>query len=353
MIIDVHTHAVPPMREPSSAERAVGWPYVTGVDGTRKAMRRDAVLRVLNPTAWDVEARLGQMDADGVSAQVVMPAPFTFLYDADPVLAADFAAEQNAAIAALCQADPERLIGFGSVPLQDPDRAVAELRRAVLGEGLRGVEIGTSAGRLELHDEGLDPFFAAAEDLDVPLFIHPGPLRNGGRADHSGLAFALARPLETEIAAGSLVFGGVLERHPHIRICLAHGGGGVPAIAGRWETGWERRTPGVRADSQNPRSLLRRLWADTLTYDPEILPLTERTFGADHLVVGTDIPFAAQESPPGAAAARAAVGGLFADKSLDLTAMASNTRALLGPAAFDTAHTYIAQTDTAQIGDQS
>jgi aminocarboxymuconate-semialdehyde decarboxylase len=321
MILDVHTHAVPPMRPPSAAERAAGWPFLAGTGATRKAMRGDTVLRVLGPPAWDAPARLERMDADGVAAQVVMPAPFTFLYDADPALAAGFAAEQNAAIASLCAADPARLIGFGSVPLQDPDRAVAGLR-AVTDQGLRGVEIGTSAGRLELHHPDLDPFFAAAAELDIPVFIHPGPLRNGGRADHSGLAFALARPLETEIAAGSLVFGGVLERHPRLRICLAHGGGGVPALAGRWEVGWRRRTPGVRPGSESPRALLRRLWADTLTYDPFSLPLAERTFGSDHLVVGTDTPFAAAESPPGAAAASAA----FADPSLDL---AANARAFV------------------------
>lgn len=351
MIIDVHTHVVPPMRAPSAAERAAGWPYVTGTGGTRQVMRRDEVLRVLTPPAWDVAARLGQMDAHDVTAQVVMPAPFTFLYDAAPALAADFAAEQNAAIARLCAADPARLIGFASVPLQDPGRAVAELRRAVLQQGLRGVEIGTNAVGLQLHDPELDPFFATAEDLGVPVFIHPGPLRNGGRADHSGLAFALARPLETELAAGALVFGGVLERHPGIRICLAHGGGGVPAIAGRWEAGWARRTPGVRPGSHSPRALLRRLWADTLTYDPDVLSLTERTFGSDHLVVGTDIPFAAQESPPGAAAAGAARDGLFTDPALDLAAMAANARGFLGPAAFGTARINPAQI-TAQIGEQ-
>jgi aminocarboxymuconate-semialdehyde decarboxylase len=335
MIIDVHTHAVPPVREPSAAERAAGRPYTADSGDTRRVLARGEVLRVLTPQAWDPAARLEQMDRQGVGVQVVLPAPFTFLYGCEVGLAAEFAAEQNDAIARFCAADPTRLVGFASVPLQDPERAVAELRRAVLEQGLRGVEIGTNAVRLQLHDQDLDPFFRAAEDLEVPVFIHPGPLERSGRAVHSGLAFALARPLETELAAGSLVFGGVLERHPRIRICLAHGGGGVPATAGRWEHGWAKRTPGVRADSASPRSLLRRLWADTLTYDPAVLPLAERVFGAGHLVVGTDMPFAAQEDPPGAAPAAAAHRGLFADPALDVDAMAANARAFLGTAVPD------------------
>jgi aminocarboxymuconate-semialdehyde decarboxylase len=330
MIIDVHTHAVPPVRAPSDAERAAGRPYTRDTGGTRQVLARDTVLRELGPQAWDPAARLAQMDELGVTAQVIMPAPFTFLYGLDPALAGEFATEQNDAIAAFCAADPGRLIGFASVPLQDPERAVAELRRAVLEQGLHGVEIGTNAVTLQLHDPELDPFFTAAADLNVPVFMHPGPFEHNARAVHSGLAFALARPLETELAAGSLVFGGVLERHPRLRICLAHGGGGVPAIAGRWEAGWARRTPGVRPGSASPRSLLRRLWADALTYDPHALSLAERTFGAGHLVVGTDTPFAAQESPPGAGVAEAARAGLFADPALDVAAMAANARAFLG-----------------------
>jgi len=330
MIIDVHTHVVPPMRAPSAAERAGGWPYIVSDGSALRVLQREVLLRSLTPPAWDTAARISQMDQYAVDAQAVMPAPFTFLYGCEPSLAADFAAEQNEAIAEFCAADPSRLVGFASVPLQDPERAVTELRRAMLSQGLRGVEIGTNAVALQLHDPELDPFFSAAEDLDVPVFIHPGPLEQAGRAVHSGLSFALARPVETELAAGSLVFGGVLERHPRLKICLAHGGGGVPAMTGRWEAGWAKRTPGVRPDSLSPRALLRRLWADTLTYDPFVLPLTERVFGANHLVVGTDMPFAAQESPPGAAAAEAARAGIFADPALDLDVLGANARTFLG-----------------------
>lgn len=327
MTIDVHTHLIPSLRPVSAAERAGGRPYaVDGPDG-RTVVQRDRVLRIVPPAAWDVTARLAELDRLGVRAQVVSPAPFTFLYDCAPRLAADFAAEQNAATAAFCRQAPDRFVGLASVPLQDPALAVAELRRSVLERGLAGVEIGTTAVTHQLHDEELEEFFVTVEELDVPVLMHPGPLERQERTGHNGLAFSLARPVETELAIGSLVHGGVLERHPRLRLCVCHGGAGLPSLAGRWQAGWERATPGVRVGMPGPRALLRRLWADTLTYDPVVLPLVERTFGADHLVVGSDMPFAAQETPPGATAREAVRAGLFADGDIDLTA---NALALLG-----------------------
>lgn len=309
-LLDVHAHVLPELRKPSKLEVACGWPETQDAGGVRRVTRNGRLLRELRPVAWDLTARLEAMDREGIARQVVSPAPFTFLYDAAAVLTAEFAAHLNERIAALCAQAPERLIGFGSVPLQDTDRAVDELDHAITRLGLAGIEIGSNAGRLQLHDPELDAFFSAAEDLDVPLFLHPGPLDRLERTGHNGLAFALARPVETELAIGSLVHGGVLERHTRLRICVSHGGGGVPALAGRWQAGWERRTPGIRIGSVDPRSLLARLWADTLTYDPNTLPLVAKTFGTDHLVLGTDFPFAAQESPPGTAIATASAQGL-------------------------------------------
>lgn len=327
MIIDAHTHVVPSLRVPTRAERTAGWPYIVEDDGARTVMQGEKSLRRLTSPAWDVADRSTQMDRLGVATQVLLPAPFLFLYDRAPAVAAEFAEVQNEAIADFCAAAPERFVGFASVPLQDPERAVRTLRRAVKELGLRGVEIGTHAHSLLLHDAALDVFFAEAEALDVPVFVHPGPLDRPDRTAHNGLAFALARPVETELAVGSLVHGGVLERHPALRVCLAHGGGGIPALAGRMEIGWSRNTPGARAGSPSPRALLRRLYADTLTYDPYVLPLVERAFGPDHLVVGSDFPFATQESPPGAAVLAALREGLLS--SLDGDDLARNAGTFL------------------------
>lgn len=321
-LIDVHTHALPPLREPSQAERAGGWPEVRDADGVRRVSRGGKLVRELGPAAWDVTARVTAMDRDGVAQQVVSPAPFAFLYDAEPTLAAEFAAHLNDSIAGLCAQEPDRLLGFGSVPLQDPAVAVAELQH-VVGLGLTGVEIGSNAVTRQLHDPELEEFFAEAERLGVPLFLHPGPLDMLDRTGHNGLAFALARPVETELAIGSLAHGGVLERHPALRVCVAHGGAGVPALAGRWQAGWERRTPGVRPGSAAPRLLLARLWSDTLTYDPSTLASVASTFGLEHLVLGTDFPFTAQESPPGAAMAEAGLVPHWQDE------LAANARAFL------------------------
>jgi aminocarboxymuconate-semialdehyde decarboxylase len=328
-LLDVHTHALPTMRRPSNFELAHGWLEISNRAGFRRVIRNGTAVRDLQPEAWDASARLEVMDRDGVDVQIVSPAPFAFLYDADPEVAAEFAAHLNEQIAAMCAADPRRLIGFGTVPLQDPESAIAELRHAVLDLGLAGLEIGSNPITARLHDHEMVPFFTVAEDLDVPLFLHPGPLGSLDRAGDNGLAFALARPVETEFAIGALVHGGILERHPRLRVCVSHGGAGVPAQAGRWQEGWRRRTPGVREASVSPRVLLRRLWADTLTYDPSTMSLLARTFGSDHLVLGTDFPFAAQESPPGAAFAEAVATGQFDPESDWQQALCANTHYFL------------------------
>lgn len=328
-LVDLHAHVYPSLRTPSAREAELGWPRARSAGDQLQVFRGDRLVRTLTESAWDVAARLAEMDADGVRHQVVSPAPFAFLYDAPADLAADFAAHLNDQIAAFCGEAPERLTGFASVPLQDPERAVAELSH-VLDRGLAGVEIGTSAGRLLLHDEALSGFFAEAERLGVPIFLHPGPLERLERTGHNGLAFALARPVETEMAIGSLVHGGILERHPGLRVCVSHGGAGIPALLGRWQTGWQRQTPGVRPDSPDPRTLLRRLWADTLTYDPRVLSLVADAFGADHLVLGTDSPFTARESPPGGAVRDAVAAGLLDLGTADWAAvLARNAEAFL------------------------
>lgn len=263
-------------------------------------LQRGRVVRVVPAGAWDPLRRLADMDRLGARGHVVMPTPFTFLYDADPEVAVAFTSAQNEALSTFVSAAPERLVGLGGLPLASPDEAVAEAVRLASLPGLRGVEIGTYAGDRLLHDPELDPVFATLERLDLAVFVHPWKPLSPDRTSHHGLAFGLGRPVETELAVGSLVFGGVLDRHPALRVCLAHGGGGVPALRGRLHNGWARQDSVGRLPGVDPRQVLRRLWADGLTYDAMALTLAEDTFGAEHLVVGSDYPFAAQEATLGA-----------------------------------------------------
>lgn len=322
-MLDVHTHILPPEvpDPPTPAAGRAGWPVVERSGDRRRVHQNGRLVRTLTPPGWDAGARLAEMDALGVTAQVLMPIPFTFCYDADPALTADLARAQNDAIAAIVAAHPDRFSGLGTVPLQDPDRAVAELRRIRTELRLSGVEIGTHVDGTSLHDPSLTPFWATAEELGAAVFVHPGRFVAPGRTGHNGLDFGLARPVETSLAAGALVHGGVLTRHPGLRVCLAHGGGCTAMMAGRWQRGWDLLPRPPALTTSSPRELLARLWVDTLTYDPGALALAAEVFGPDRLVLGTDYPFTVAERPPGAAVAEAVrAGGLpLADWPADLS----------------------------------
>lgn len=330
-MLDVHTHILPPaVPDPPSAEaERAGWPVAERSGDRRRVHQAGRLARTLTPPGWDVGARLAEMDALGVAAQVLMPIPFTFCYDADPAITDDLARAQNDAIAAIVAAHPDRFHGLGTVPLQDPERAVAELRRIRTELRLSGVEIGTHVAGTSLHDPSLTPFWAAAEELGAAVFIHPGRSAAPDRTGHNGLDFGLARPVETSLAAGALVHGGVLTRHPGLRICLAHGGGCTAMMAGRWQRGWDLLPRPEALTEASPRDLLARLWVDTLTYDPGALGLAAEVFGTDRLVLGTDHPFTVAERPPGTTVADAVrAGGLpLTDWPADLT---GNARLFLG-----------------------
>jgi aminocarboxymuconate-semialdehyde decarboxylase len=352
-LLDVHTHFFP--RDlPAPSEQAVrkGWPVATAVGDRIEVRHRDRLVRVLDATAWDATERLRAMDRLGVEQQVVMPTPFTFLYDTDPDLGAGYAGAQNDVLAELVAAGDGRLVGLGAQPLQDPAAAVAEARRLRHDLGLAGVEIGTHADRLLLHAPELDPVFGCLAELDAPVFVHPWRPVAPERTSHHGLAFGLGRPVETELAVASLVFGGVLERHPTLRVCLAHGGAGIPALRGRLHNGWVRQPAETRIPEADPGQLLRRLWADGLTYDPMALALAEDTFGPDRMVVGSDFPFAAQESPIAGSFRDADAAGLLQLGHQWPDRTTRNALAFLGPAGPGAERLVPVQDEDHPIGEQ-
>lgn len=304
---DVHTHFFPrDLPPPSDGAIAEGWPVVVDQGQQVQVYQRGKLVRVLDSSAWDSRSRFRDMERDGVDAQVIMPTPFTFLYDSDPALTIQYVQAQNDVLAALVEAGNGRFYGLGALPLQDPAAAVAEIHRLRFTLGLHGVEIGTHASRYLLHDRELDPVFGELERWDAAVFVHPWMPVAPRRSGHHGLSFGLGRPVETELAVGSLLFGGCLDRHPGLRVCLAHGGAGIPALRGRLRNGWQRQPERSRWPQCDPQDALKKLWADGLTYDPFALTLAEDTFGVDRMVVGSDYPFAAQERPIGASFANAA-----------------------------------------------
>jgi aminocarboxymuconate-semialdehyde decarboxylase len=239
---------------------------------------------------WDLERRFKDMDAAEVDMQVVSNTPQTFLYGQEPELTAATARVQNDQIAKLVAARPDRFMGIATLPMQAPDLAANELARAMRA-GLRGAHIGSNINGRNLDDTNLEPVWAQAAALGAFILIHPVGVAGAERLKSYYLANLIGNPVDTTIAAASLVFGGVLERHPGLKICLSHGGGFVPYQAARWAHGWQvRAEPKVNLKT-SPEESLRRFYYDTILHAAAPLEFLVRTAGASHVLLGSDYPF--------------------------------------------------------------
>jgi aminocarboxymuconate-semialdehyde decarboxylase len=187
---------------------------------------------------------------------------------------------------------------MGTVPLQDTDMAVAELKRCVNELGMRGIEIGTNVDGSELADERLRPFFAAAEDLGLLVFMHPLGFSHGQRLAKHYLDNILGNPIESAIALSHLIFSGVLDAHPALKLLVAHGGGYLPGYWGRMDHAFRAREDCRRHIDREPSSYLREVFLDTLVFDAAQLDFLVRTHGADKLCLGSDYPFDMAEPDP-------------------------------------------------------
>jgi aminocarboxymuconate-semialdehyde decarboxylase len=297
-LVDVHTHAIdadlPDLRRVYPHDR---WPSVERTSETEAQLLFGGVpYRPIDHRCWSPEARIIDMDREGVAMQVLSPIPVTFCYSASPAGTAELAAAQNEFFARITHEHPSRFAALGAVALQDPDRAVNEMRSCMRDRGFFGVEIGTRIGDTELADASLDRFFAVAHELGALVLVHPTDQDLPHRVMEMGVGFGAGMPIETALAAAALIARGALARRPEVRICLAHGGGALPAMIGRLDKG--ATITGVSADSPElPSRLARRLWCDSLTYNREALHAAVELFGHDHVVFGSDYPFPAMPEP--------------------------------------------------------
>ena len=244
------------------------------------------------------EERLKDMDAMGIDIQVISPSPTQYYYWTDGELGLQLAQMQNNRVAEIVQAHPTRFAGMGTVPLQDVDRAMQELQRITRELGLRAVEVSSNVNGVDYDDPRFAPFFAKAEELGVLIFMHPIGFTDGGRLSAYYLTNTIGQPLESTVAVSRMIFGGVLERHPRLKFCVAHGGGYLPYYAGRMDHAYTVRPECQRAISRPPSSYLRQLYYDSVVYTGTTLAALVATVGSDRVLLGTDYPFDMGEGDP-------------------------------------------------------
>jgi aminocarboxymuconate-semialdehyde decarboxylase len=240
---------------------------------------------------WDLDRRFRDMSAAKVDVQVLSVCPQTFLYGQPPALATAFARIQNEQLAKLVKAHPGRFQAIATIPMQAPQQAADELRHAMTALGLRGVQIGSNIAGKNLDDPELEPVWATAAELGAFMLIHPINVAGMDRLGSYYLNNLIGNPLDTTIAAACLVFSGVLERHPSLKICLAHGGGFVPYQAGRFLHGWHvRKEPKVKLPKP-PTDSLERFYFDTIVHSKDVLEFLVGNAGAGRVLLGSDYPF--------------------------------------------------------------
>ena len=246
----------------------------------------------------DLERRIKDMDATEVDMQIISAVPLSSSYRLDAEACLWYSRHQNNGIAQAVKDYPDRFLGMATLPMQAPDLAVAELDRAVNQLGLRGVEILSNVNGRDYDSPEFLPFFKAVAALDVPILIHPGQVAGADRMKDYYLRNLIGNPLDTTLAAAHIVFGGILDKYPDLKICLAHGGGYVPYQRGRWEHGYEVRPEGKLNISKPPSHYVSLLYFDTITHFPPALEYLISSVGADKVVMATDYPYDMGDATP-------------------------------------------------------
>jgi aminocarboxymuconate-semialdehyde decarboxylase len=293
LTIDMHAHAITEAAFKALAREtpSIGL-KLTDIDEQSLILEIGGVVQNPFPrSALDVDVRFRDLQRAGIDVQVISPSPHFFLYDEDPAVTAATAAIVNDELVALAGAHPERFLVLGTLPLQDPALAVRELRRIMGSPLVRGVIIGTNIKGRNLDDPSLEAFWEAADALGAFILVHPHKIAGADRMKNYYLKNIIGNPLETTIAAGCLLYSGVLDRYPGLKICLSHGGGFVPYQAGRFRHGWTVRPEDRGAAAEGLEAGLGRFLYDTIVHDVDALKFLLDQAGHQRVMLGSDYPF--------------------------------------------------------------
>ncbi len=302
MKIDIHTHILPENWPNLKEEFGYGgWGSLEHHDpGSAKMLKDNEFFRTVEANCWDPNIRMKECDYHGVDVQVLSTVPIMFSYWSEPNDALVLSKILNDHISKIIDQFPNRFLGLGTIPMQNPEIAVWELERCVKDLNLAGVQIGSNINGKNLNDDSLFPVFEAAADLGAAIFIHPWDIMGKNEMEKYWLPWLVGMPAETSRAICSMIFGGVFERLPNLRVAFAHGGGCFPATVGRIQHGFDVRPDLCAVDNKvDPLDYLGKFWVDSLVHDADALDFLIKKMGENKIALGTDYPFPLGELEPG------------------------------------------------------
>lgn len=299
--VDIHTHIIP--ADLPQWKKKFGYGEFITLEHHKPCcanmMMDGEFFREIESNCWDAETRLKECGHHHVDVQVLSTIPVMFSYWAEPKHTLEISKYLNDHIAEICHLFPKRFVGLGTLPMQHTEMAIKELRRCK-EIGLKGIQIGSHVNQWNLNEPALFPIFEAMQELDMALFVHPWWYSAKTKMPKYWLPWLVGMPAETSLAICSMIFGGIFERLPKLRVAFAHGGGAFPATIGRIEHGWQARPDLVAVDNiHNPKKYLGQFWLDSLVHDPKMLQIIVDLVGANRVTLGTDYPFPLGEDNPG------------------------------------------------------
>jgi len=297
--VDIHCHISTPAVEPLvkdliSPDKEPFFRFATA----ETLQINQQLFAALVPKLTDPQERLKDMDRMGIAVQAISPGPNQFYYWTDGDLGLKVARLQNDRVAEIVRTHPDRFVGMGTLPLQDTEKAVQELERVVKDLGFHAVEISSNVTGMDFDDPRFEPFWAKVQELDVLVFVHPVGFSDAARLKEYYLNNVIGQPLEEAVFVSHLIFGGVLERYPNLKIVIGHGGGYLPYYPGRMDHAYAVRPECKKHISRPPSEYLKKLYFDSIVYQEPSLENLVRFAGSDHVLLGTDYPFDMGEADP-------------------------------------------------------
>ena len=301
LTIDIHTHILP--KDIPNFKEKFGYGGFIHLDHHKpccaRMMMDDKFFREIESNCWSANTRMDECDGYNIDVHVLSTVPVMFAYWAKPKDCLEVAKFLNDHIAGIVNDFPKRFIGLGTLPMQDPKLAIQELERCKK-IGLKGIEIGSHVNDWNLSEPQVFEVFRACQDLDMAVFVHPWDMMGKSNMEKYWLPWLVGMPAETSLAICSMIFGGVFERLPNLRVAFAHGGGSFPATISRIQHGFDVRPDLCAIDNDvPPKDYLGKFWLDSLVHDEAMLNYLISLVGSEKIALGTDYPFPLGELEPG------------------------------------------------------